>query len=63
MFNNMVALRAGYKALFLDKSEEGLCLGCGLRYAPGSIALQIDYAYQNFGVFSNTQRFSIGIVF
>jgi len=64
VFNNSVALRAGYKSLFLNRSEEGLCLGAGFRYRiPGVASIQIDYAYQDFGVFNNTQKFSVGVDF
>lgn len=32
MFNNWLALRIGYKSLFLADSEEGLTFGVGLIY-------------------------------
>jgi long-subunit fatty acid transport protein len=60
----MIALRGGYKSLFLDNAEEGLTLGVGLRYtfAPG-LRLFVDYAYQEFGILDNTQHFALGISF
>ena len=60
----LIALRGGYKSLFLDNSEEGLTLGVGLRYtfAPG-LRLYFDYAYQEFGILDNTQHFTLGIAF
>ncbi|MCF6270889.1 MAG: PorV/PorQ family protein [Melioribacteraceae bacterium] len=61
---NMIALRAGYKSLFLDNSEEGLTLGFGLKYDfTPSLGLSIDYAYQQFGVLKDTQHFSVGVFF
>ncbi|MCF8266902.1 MAG: PorV/PorQ family protein [Ignavibacteriales bacterium] len=59
-----VSLRAGYKSLFLDNSEEGLTLGFGISYdlMPG-FGLQVDYAYQDFGILDNTQHFSLGVKF
>jgi len=61
---NMVALRAGYKSLLLENSEEGLTYGFGLKYDfTPSLALSIDYAYQEFGILKDTQHFSIGINF
>ncbi len=64
VFNNMIALRGGYKSLFLDNTEEGLTLGIGLLYEfSPSLGLSFDYAYQDFGVLKNTQHFSMGIKF
>lgn len=64
MFMNLLALRGGYKSLFLDNSEEGLTLGFGIHYElyPG-FALLVDYAYQDFGVLDETQHFSFGVKF
>jgi len=61
---NMVALRGGYKSLFLDNTEEGLTLGFGLKYdfSP-SLAISIDYAYQQFGILKDAQHFSVGVNF
>ncbi len=63
-FSNSIFLRAGYKSLMLDNSEEGLTLGFGLAYdfAP-NLGVFIDYAYQDFGILENTQHFSIGLKF
>lgn len=61
---DLIALRGGYKALFLDNSEEGLTLGIGIKhnFAPG-LGFYFDYAYQDFGVLDNTQHFTLGIRF
>lgn len=63
-FNNFLALRAGYKNLFLKNSEEGLTLGVGVKYDfyPG-FGINFDYAYQDFGILKNTQHFSISVRF
>ncbi len=64
IYDNLVSLRAGYKSLFLTDSEEGLTLGIGLRQSlVGSVALLVDYAYQDFGRLSNIQKISFGINF
>lgn len=61
---NMVFLRAGYKNLFMDDSEEGLTLGGGLAYKlSGALNFKLDYAYADFGILDNVQRFSLGIEF
>jgi opacity protein-like surface antigen len=59
-----VSLRAGYKSLFRDDSEEGLTLGAGLkvRYSPTS-SLCLDYTFADFGLFDYVQMFSMGICF
>jgi opacity protein-like surface antigen len=63
-FNENVFLRAGYKSLFLRDGEEGLTLGGGLAYELlGRVRLKLDYAYLDFGVLENVQRFSIGLEF
>lgn len=64
VFNENIALRGGYKNLFLDNTEEGLTLGFGLKYefAP-NLGISVDYAYQEFGKLNNTQHFSVGIRF
>lgn len=64
VFMNMIALRGGYKSLFLDNTEEGLTLGFGVNYNfnPG-LGIFVDYAYQDFGKLKNTQQFSLGIRF
>lgn len=57
-------LRAGYKSLFRQDSEEGLTLGTGLRYAiTNRMKIKFDYAYADFGLLDNTQRFTLGFEF
>lgn len=65
IFNQMVALRAGYRSLFgSDDSEEGLTLGGGIKYRIiGFTEIRLNYAYQDFGVLNNVQRISIGLAF
>lgn len=64
IFYNTLSLRAGYKSIFLDNSEEGLTLGIGLRYEfTPTLAINVDYAYQDFGLFDYTQQFAFGINF
>ncbi len=60
VFNNMVALRAGYK---YNYDEEGLCAGIGVKHTFGGVGIRLDYAYSDFGVFSTVNRFSMGISF
>lgn len=63
-FDDFLFIRGGYKSLFLDESEESLALGFGIKQLlVGSVAIKVDYAYQDFGRLSNIQKFSVGITF
>ena len=60
----MFFLRGGYKSLFQLDSEEGLTLGAGLAHSVmRNVKLKIDYAYADFGLLENVQRFSLAIQF
>jgi len=64
VFDNLVALRAGYKSLFLPGSEESFALGIGLKEAHiGNVIVSLSYAYQNFGRLNYIQKFGAGINF
>lgn len=63
-FHRMVSLRWGYKSLFARDSEEGLCFGGGINYKLfGQTTLHLDYAWGDFGVLSDIQKFSLGLGF
>jgi hypothetical protein len=63
-YNDFVFIRGGYKSLFLKDSEETFSLGFGLKQQLiGNVALQLDYAYQDFGRFSDIQKFTLSISF
>ena len=63
-FNDLIFLRFGYKSLFLKDTEEGLTAGGGIKYQlAGKIFVNFDYAYADFGILQNAQRFSLGIDF
>ncbi len=60
----MFFLRAGYKTLFQDDSEEGFTAGGGIHYSFNPrFTLIMDYAYADFGVLNNVQRFAVGLGF
>ncbi len=64
VYKQMFALRAGYKSLFLQDSEESLTLGAGLNYPlMGNVMLHIDFAYLDFGLLESVQKYSLGIDF
>ncbi len=58
---DMVSVRGGYAA---PTEEEGISLGGGLHRKFGtSAAVRLDYAYTNFGVFNNVNRFTLSFAF
>lgn len=60
----MFFLRGGYKTLFQEDSEEGFTLGGGIHYSfTPRFTLMVDYAYADFGVLNNVQRFAVGLGF
>ena len=64
VFNRLFFLRAGYKSLFLDDSEEGLSLGAGFAFSiPNLGPLMVDYAYQNTEWLDSFQHFAIKVNF
>ena len=63
-YNDFIFIRGGYKSLFLVDSEETFSLGFGLKQELiGNVALKLDYAYQDFGRFSDIQKFTLSITF
>jgi opacity protein-like surface antigen len=64
VFDDIIAIRGGYKSLFLTDSEERFSLGFGLKQILlGNIAIRLDYAYQDFGRLKDYQKFTVGITF
>jgi hypothetical protein len=63
LFNNIVCLRGGYKALFLDDSQEGLTLGVGVNYSLEVIDFGFDYAFQEFEYLGDTHSFGVKLEF
>ena len=64
VLKEIVFLRAGFKNLFMKDSEEGLTAGAGIIYPlTRRVKLTLDYAYAEFGILENVQRFSLGIEF
>jgi hypothetical protein len=61
VFNNLIALRVGYKGLFAKDSEQGLNYGGGIRYELAGTTLKVDYSNISFGVLSSVHMFSVGL--
>ncbi len=61
---DIVFLRAGYENLFEENQENGLTLGAGVKYPiHNSFRLRLDYAYSDWGILQDVNRFSVGIAF
>ena len=57
-------LRAGYRGLYMDKSEYGLTFGAGVHLALlGNHLLKVDYAYKDIGIFGYSSTFTVGVTF
>jgi len=55
-------LRAGYRHLFLQDSEEGLTLGAGLNLNTVlKLPFRLDYAFADFGRLNSIQCFSLAV--
>ena len=61
VFNNLIAVRIGYKGLFSKDSEQGFNYGVGIQYEISNINLKIDYSYITFGLLNNVNMFSVGL--
>jgi len=57
-FKNLLALRAGYRQLFLEDREGGLTAGLGLHFKLAGYELSLDYANVDFGVLDRQNKFS-----
>jgi hypothetical protein len=63
-YGNMFYLRGGYQNLFERDSINGMTFGGGINiYKLGSMGLRIDYAWSDWGILENAQRFSVGVLF
>jgi hypothetical protein len=60
VFNNMIALRSGYK---YNVDEGGFAAGAGFKYSVGGITTKLDYSYTDFGRLNTVHRASIGFGF
>lgn len=63
-FSDAFFLRGGYKALFLQDSEESFTVGAGIKQTFfGNVGIKVDYSYGNFGRLKDYQKFSVGVSF
>jgi len=58
---DVLFLRGGYKALFLDDSEQGVTLGVGLHYDIVGTNIRLDFAWADYGRLDNVKFVSFAI--
>ena len=63
MFQNTLALRAGYQEMFMPDSELGLTLGAGVQYQMDDYRLSFDYGWAEHGRLEKTHRLTLGVSF
>ncbi|MBN1481732.1 hypothetical protein JXA70_15775, partial [candidate division KSB1 bacterium] len=64
LFNELLALRGGYNSLFAADAEAGLSFGAGIHQRMmGTIELNLDYAFRDFGLLNSVQMFTLGLKF
>jgi len=56
---DLLALRTGYRQVFLDEREGGLCYGFGLHFHVRQSDLYLDYASVDFGRLDRQNKFSL----
>ena len=58
------SLRAGTKALFMDKPEYGYTAGLGFKlFYVGNKFISVDYAYKAIGLLGNVNVYTLGFSF
>jgi opacity protein-like surface antigen len=63
-WNKTIYARVGYKSMGIPSSEEGLTAGFGLAYeVMANVTFKLDYAYENYGILSNIQKFALSVSF
>lgn len=63
LFDDLFFLRGGYKALFLEDSQEGFTFGVGISYGLEVINFGFDYAFQEYEFLGNTHSFGVRLKF
>ncbi len=58
---NAIFLRAGYKALGMEFSEQGLTFGAGIRYDAAGTNLKFDFGWADYGRLENVQFVSFTV--
>ncbi|MGH1366690.1 MAG: PorV/PorQ family protein [Calditrichia bacterium] len=63
-YGNRLSLRGGYRGILLDDTEESFTFGAGLNFpVVGNVMLHFDFAYADFGLLEEVQKYSLAIDF
>ncbi len=62
-YGEFFSLRGGYRDMFLQDLEGGVVLGAGLQVGLSGYRLSFDYAWADYGILQQTQRFTLGFRF
>lgn len=63
-FANMFYLRGGYENMGERDHISGMTFGGGIElFQRGRMGVRVDYAWSDWGVLDNAQRFSVGLIF
>jgi hypothetical protein len=63
-WNQIFFLRAGYKSLMRADTEEGIAAGVGFKYfVPGLGKINVDYAYNDYGLLQEIHTLGFGFNF
>jgi hypothetical protein len=63
-WNKLLFARVGYSSVFLPDRQGGLAVGIGLSYDISSrLTFKLDYAYQDYGLLNNIQKFAVSVGF
>ncbi|GAB4287400.1 MAG: hypothetical protein Kow0098_03890 [Ignavibacteriaceae bacterium] len=64
LLDEQVMLRAGYKTLFLEDTQEGLTIGAGINYSGFEyFKISVDYAFQEYDYLGDTHSFGVRLGF
>jgi Type IX secretion system protein PorV len=62
-WHDMFFVRMGRNSLFKEFAEEGITFGAGLKHKIAGLDISIEYAFLDFGIWSNLNRYSVAIGF
>lgn len=63
-WKNLFYLRAGYENMFERDAINGMTMGLGTDAIDlGGLGIRVDYAWSDWGILDNAQRFSLAVIF
>jgi hypothetical protein len=62
-WNNTLFIRTGRNSLMKNNAEEGFSFGAGIKYEIAGLRIGAEYAFLDFGAWSNLNRYSVSIGF